>query len=102
MSYESTFLDFSLMHPSLPPLPGREEEIVVTGLGMSTPQGGDVQSTWDGLLAGTSGVRLLDAPWAADLPVRLGAPVHEDPGPSLDRVAHRRMDRCQPLAVVAA
>lgn len=102
MSYESTFLDFSVLHASLPPLPGGEEEIVVTGLGMSTPQGGDVGSTWDGLLAGSSGVRLLDTPWSADLPVRIGAPVREDPGPSLDRVARRRMDRCQQLAVVAA
>lgn len=102
MPHEHTFLDFSVLHPSLPPLPGREEEIVVTGLGMTTPQGGDVPSTWDGLLAGTSGVRLLDAPWAADLPVRIGAPVREDPGAFLDRVARRRMDRCQQLAVVAA
>jgi 3-oxoacyl-[acyl-carrier-protein] synthase II len=102
MSYESTFLDFSVLHTSLPPLPGGEEEIVVTGLGMSTPQGGDVQSSWDGLLAGSSGARLLDAPWADGLPVRIGAPVREDPGPSLDRVARRRMDRCQQLAVVAA
>lgn len=54
------------------------------------------------MLAGTSGVRLLEAPWAADLPVRLGAPVREDPGSMLDRVARRRMDRCQQLAVVAA
>lgn len=102
MPHEHTFLDFSVLHPSLPPLPGREEEIVVTGLGMTTPQGGDVQSTWDGLLAGVSGVRLLDAPWASGLPVRIGAPVREDPGTFLDRVARRRMDRCQQLAVVAA
>ncbi|MFJ8962815.1 beta-ketoacyl-[acyl-carrier-protein] synthase family protein [Lentzea sp. NPDC102401] len=102
MSHESTFLDFSLLHASLPPLPGGEEEIAVTGLGMSTPQGGDVPSTWDALLAGTSGVRLLDEPWSAGLPVRLGAPAHENPGPLLDRVARRRMDRCQQLAVVAA
>ncbi|WP_081902358.1 beta-ketoacyl-[acyl-carrier-protein] synthase family protein [Lentzea aerocolonigenes] len=102
MPHEHTFLDFALSHPSLPPLPREEEEIVITGLGMTTPQGGDVPSTWDALLAGTSGVRVLDAPWAADLPVRLGAPVREDPGSLLDRVARRRMDRCQQLAVVAA
>ncbi|MFS8105252.1 hypothetical protein LFM09_50020, partial [Lentzea alba] len=79
MPHEHTFLDFSVLHPSLPPLPGGEEHIVVTGLGMTTPQGGDVQSTWDGLLAGASGVRLLDEPWTTDLPVRLGAPAREDP-----------------------
>ncbi|MFS8105250.1 hypothetical protein LFM09_50010, partial [Lentzea alba] len=79
MPHEHTFLDFPLLHPSLPPLPGVEEDVVVTGLGMTTPQGGDVASTWDALLAGTSGVRLLDEPWATDLPVRLGAPAREDP-----------------------
>ncbi|TWP54289.1 beta-ketoacyl-[acyl-carrier-protein] synthase family protein [Lentzea tibetensis] len=94
-------VDFSLLHPSLPPLPGHDDsDVVVTGLGMSTPQGGDVASTWSALLAGTSGVRVLDEPWSADLPVRLGAPLFSEP--SLDRVAKRRMDRCQQLAVVVA
>ena len=30
--------------------------VVVTGLGATTPLGGDVASTWEALLAGTSGV----------------------------------------------
>jgi 3-oxoacyl-[acyl-carrier-protein] synthase II len=29
--------------------------VVVTGLGATTPLGGDVSATWDGLLAGKSG-----------------------------------------------
>ena len=33
--------------------------VVVTGLGATTPLGGDVPTTWSALLAGTSGVRLL-------------------------------------------
>ena len=47
--------------------------IVVTGLGATTPLGGDLASTWEGLLAGRSGVRTIDADWAADLPVRIAA-----------------------------
>ena len=35
--------------------------VVVTGLGATTPLGGDVGTTWSALLAGTSGVRLLTA-----------------------------------------
>ncbi|WP_285742389.1 beta-ketoacyl-[acyl-carrier-protein] synthase family protein [Lentzea sp. NBRC 105346] len=94
-------VDFSLLHPALPPLPGVDDsDVVVTGLGMSTPQGGDVDSTWTALLAGTSGVRVLDEPWADQLPVRIGAPLKEEP--ELDRVSRRRMDRCQQLAVVVA
>ena len=37
-----------------------QRRVVVTGLGATTPVGGDVASTWDGLLAGRSGVRSLD------------------------------------------
>ena len=35
--------------------------VVVTGLGVTTPLGGDVASTWSALLAGKSGVRLAVA-----------------------------------------
>ncbi|MTB21918.1 MAG: hypothetical protein F2918_04130, partial [Actinobacteria bacterium] len=31
--------------------------VVVTGLGATTPIGGDVKTSWSALLAGTSGVR---------------------------------------------
>lgn len=34
--------------------------VVVTGLGMVTPLGNDVTSTWDGLKAGNSGINLID------------------------------------------
>lgn len=35
--------------------------VVVTGLGMLTPLGVDVDSTWSGILAGKSGIRTIDA-----------------------------------------
>jgi 3-oxoacyl-[acyl-carrier-protein] synthase II len=76
--------------------------IVVTGLGATTPLGGDVTTTWEGLLAGRSGVRRLDDEWAADLPVRIAAPVAVDPSEVLDRVEARTLDRSQQLALVAA
>ncbi|HEY9472200.1 MAG TPA: beta-ketoacyl synthase N-terminal-like domain-containing protein, partial [Propionibacteriaceae bacterium] len=47
--------------------------VVVTGLGATTPLGGDVPSTWEGLLAGKSGVAKIDADWADDLPVKIAA-----------------------------
>ncbi|MDX6242483.1 MAG: 3-oxoacyl-[acyl-carrier-protein] synthase, partial [Frankiales bacterium] len=59
--------------------------VVVTGLGATTPVGGDVASTWEGLLAGRSGVTLLEPDWS-ELPVRLAAPVAVDPSEVLDRV----------------
>jgi 3-oxoacyl-[acyl-carrier-protein] synthase II len=76
--------------------------VVVTGLGATTPLGGDVRTTWEGLLAARSGVTRLDAEWAADLPVRIAAPTAVDPLEVLDRVEARTLDRSQQLALVAA
>jgi 3-oxoacyl-[acyl-carrier-protein] synthase II len=53
--------------------------VVVTGLGATTPLGGDVPRTWDGLLAGKSGVRKIETDWAADLPVQIAAQAAVDP-----------------------
>ena len=38
--------------------------VVVTGMGATTPLGGDVSTTWDGLLAGASGTRPLSEEYA--------------------------------------
>ena len=80
----------------------QRETVVVTGLGATTPLGGDVASTWAGMLAGRSGVRRIDEPWADDLPVKIAARAAADPVEVVGRVQARRMDRCEQLAVVAA
>src|SRR4051794_15463507 len=77
-------------------------DVVVTGLGATSPVGGDVSTTWDALLAGRSGARRLDADWAADLPVQIAAPVAVEPTEVLDRVEARTLDRAQQFALVAA
>jgi 3-oxoacyl-[acyl-carrier-protein] synthase II len=79
-------------------------DIVVTGLGATTPLGGDVASTWDGLLAGRSGVRTLGYDWIEryELPVKIGAPLAVEPTDVLPRVEARRLDRCEQVALVAA
>ena len=77
-------------------------EIVVTGLGATTPLGGNVADTWAGLLAGRSGVVPLTEDWAADLPVRIAAKMAEDPAERLPRKQARRLDRSQQAALVAA
>lgn len=78
------------------------QDVVVTGLGMTTPLGADVASTWAALLAGESGAAPLDAAWAHDLPVRIGARLRREPTEVLHRVEARRMDRCQQIAMVSA
>lgn len=76
--------------------------VVITGFGATTPLGGDAPSTWDGLLAGRSGVRLLEEDWAAELPTRIAALVAVEPSEVIDRVEARRLDRSSQLALVAA
>jgi len=76
--------------------------VVVTGLGATTPLGGDVASTWAALLAGTSGVRALAEDWVEGLPVRIAATAAVDPGEVLDRVEARKLDRSQQVALIAA
>src|SRR5215470_15597384 len=78
------------------------ETVVVTGLGATTPLGGDVASTWAAMLEGRCGVRLLTEPWAEELPVRIAAQAVADPAESVGRVQARRMDRCEQFALVAA
>ncbi|MFL6145471.1 MAG: beta-ketoacyl-[acyl-carrier-protein] synthase family protein [Labedaea sp.] len=79
-------------------------DIVITGLGATTPLGGDVASTWDGMLAGRSGVSTLEADWVDrfDLPVRIAAQLAQEPTEILPRVEARRLDRCEQVAVIAA
>jgi 3-oxoacyl-[acyl-carrier-protein] synthase II len=80
------------------------DDIVVTGLGATTPLGGDVASTWDGLLAGRSGIHKLDEEWIErfGLPVRIGGRLAVEPTEVLPRVEARRLDRCEQVAIVAA
>ncbi len=75
--------------------------VVVTGLGATTPLGGDVASTWEGLLSGASGVTKLEDEWARDFPARLVARMAVEPTSVLERVEARRLDRCQQAALVA-
>ncbi len=77
-------------------------DVVVTGLGATTPLGGDVASTWDAMLAGHSGVSKLTQEWAAELPVRIAAQLAVEPSEKLDRIRLRRLDRSEALALIAA
>jgi 3-oxoacyl-[acyl-carrier-protein] synthase II len=78
--------------------------VVVTGLGATTPLGGDVASTWDALLAGKSGVSRIELEWAErfDLPVKIAAQLAVEPTDVLKRVEARRWDRCEQVAMIAA
>ena len=76
--------------------------VVVTGLGATTPLGGDAATTWANVVKGTSGVHALPYDWAADLPTRIAAEAAVDPATLIDRVEARKMDRSTQLGLVAA
>jgi 3-oxoacyl-[acyl-carrier-protein] synthase II len=78
------------------------KRVVVTGLGTTSPLGGDVATTWSGLLDGRSGVARLEQDWAADLGTQIAGEIAVEPAEVLDRVKARRMDRSTQFAAVAA
>lgn len=77
-------------------------DVVVTGLGATTPLGGDVASTWDAMLAGRSGVSRLTTEWADQLTVKIAAQLKVDPSEVIERVRMRRLDRSEAIALIAA
>ncbi len=78
------------------------KRVVVTGLGATSPVGGDVPTTWSALIEGRSGVAALTQDWAEQLGARIAAEVAVDPLEVLDRVKARRLDRSGQLALIAA
>ena len=78
--------------------------VVITGMGATTPLGGDVASTWAAALAGTSGVSPLTQPWVAEysLPVTFAGQVAVPVSETLSKVEMRRLDPSGQYALIAA
>ena len=76
--------------------------VVVTGLGATTPLGGDVPSTWEALLAGKSGVRLLPEGVLTSVNVKFAATIAVEPSEVMKPVEIRRLDRSEQFAVISA
>ncbi|CAL9449648.1 beta-ketoacyl-[acyl-carrier-protein] synthase family protein [Streptomyces griseomycini] len=78
-------------------------KVVVTGLGETTALGGDVAGTWEAMVRGDNGIRLLDdEPWTREMPPAIGGRVKVEPGPGLEHRQRRRLSRSAQLAVTAA
>ena len=72
----------------------RPTRVVVTGMGMVTALGNDVPTTWEGLVAGRSGIRTIESFDPSRLNVRIAGEVHDfDASGILDRKELRRTDR---------
>lgn len=77
---------------------------VITGLGATTPIGGDVPSFWANALAGTPGARTLEHEWVEkhDLPVTFAAELAVRTSEVLKKVELKRQDPSMQMATVAA
>lgn len=80
------------------------KKIVVTGLGASTPLGGDVPTTWQALLAGESGISLLTDEWVAkyELPVAIAGKAKVPASEILSPQEVKRLDPSSQFALIAA
>lgn len=77
-------------------------DVVITGLGATTPLGGDVESSWKALLAGESGVSAITDEAFTEIPSRIAAYFADSPTNHLERPKARRLDVSQQAAIVAA
>ena len=79
-------------------------KIVVTGLGATTPLGGDVQTTWQALLAGESGVSTLEQEWVErhQLPVKFAGQAKVAAKEILSVPETKRLDPASQFALIAA
>jgi 3-oxoacyl-[acyl-carrier-protein] synthase II len=77
--------------------------VVITGLGLVSPLGSDVESSWSSLIAGESGAGPITQFDASDFPVTFACEARDfDVGRWIDYKAARRMDRFTHLALSAA
>ena len=80
-----------------------KRRVVVTGLGAITPLGNDVETTWNNIVSGVSGIGPLTRVNADDFPAKVAAEVKDfDPTAYLDKKDARKMDRFAQFAVAAS
>jgi len=80
-----------------------ERRVVITGLGMVSPLGNDVQTSWSHLLAGESGAAEIQAFDHSDYNVHFACELKGfDPTQWIDRKSARRMDRFAQMILAAA
>jgi 3-oxoacyl-[acyl-carrier-protein] synthase II len=80
------------------------KKIVVTGLGATTPLGGDVRTTWTRLLAGESGIRTIDAEWISkyEVPVTFAGRAAVPASEVLTPQELKRLDPSSQFALISA
>ena len=95
--------DYTLRRRRRSPEPAEEQRVVITGLGAITCLGLNVNTTWQGLVQGCSGIGPITQFDASHLPVRIAGEVKNfDALRYIEPKEARRMSRCSHFAVAAA
>ena len=77
--------------------------VVITGIGCFSPLGHDIDTTWQNLIDGKSGITEITLFDASDLETRIAAEVKDfDVNKYIDRKVSRRMDRFSQMSVAAS
>ncbi|NDJ89629.1 3-oxoacyl-ACP synthase KasA [Mycolicibacter kumamotonensis] len=79
---------------------GGYPSVVVTAVEATTSVGADIESTWKGLLAGESGIHVLEDDFVTkwDLPVKIGGHLKDPVDDHMGRLDMRRMSYVQRMA----
>ena len=76
---------------------------VITGMGVISPVGNDLDEFWNNLIGGKSGIGLLTRFYTADLPTKVAAEVKNfEPTEWINKKESRHMDRFVQFAIAAA
>ena len=78
------------------------DDVVVTAVASTTPLAPDAEDTWQQLLEGQSGIRVLDRPFIGDFesPVLIGGQLVETFDEQLNRVEKRRLSYMQQMSTL--
>jgi 3-oxoacyl-[acyl-carrier-protein] synthase II len=82
---------------------GKDRRVVVTGMGAITALGFDLDTLWNNLMEGKSGVTVIDHFDVSQYPTRIAAVIRDfNPEDYMDRKDARKMDRFVQFAVAAS
>lgn len=78
-----------------------KRRVVVTGLGAVTPVGLNVETSWENIINGVSGIKPLTRVNPDEFPAKVAAEINDfNPEDYLERKEARKMDRFTQYAVV--
>jgi len=80
-----------------------KRRVVITGMGVVTSLGQDLETFWNNVIAGKSGISVIDSFDTTDFPTKIAGSIKDfDPEKYMDKREARRMDRFVQFAVAAA